>query len=136
MWRQQHLCRHICGDCSIFVEQHWSRGSLEVIKLKYYTINNVILDGLGVLEDHIIILGVHRVKKVKNHCPWDVLASNLPGLKFTLTGLRTSTYRAFHILAFLSLRINYFYLVKKKKFPFPRLAKINCRHIITSRRIL
>ncbi len=24
MWRQQHPCRHIWGDCSICVGQHWS----------------------------------------------------------------------------------------------------------------
>ena len=26
------------------------------------------LDGLGVLEDNFIILGVHQTKKLKNHC--------------------------------------------------------------------
>ena len=26
------------------------------------------LGGLGVRKDHFIILGVHRTKKVKNHC--------------------------------------------------------------------
>ena len=28
-----------------------------------------ILMGLGIREDHLIILGVNRTKKVKNHCP-------------------------------------------------------------------